>query len=293
MACFGVAGNFAGHLEQAGELDSFRFLEKKRATNSCADENAGHSETDGRPVRTEFPKGIFPTYFPSSFKDAPSFLKVFPFSSEKIICPREERKIQMESECAVVFDVVWEDGKIKTLEGVRFGASNDCSIRKEGAVKISEKKNWGECSKGLSRNLIELSSFDEKSVLNGYRIASYLERSSELFEYGENSPVNSYSCMFKSLADWLVGQFNSQEDEGPLEDVLGYMKSGPVPSSIMVSIGATRYTDFGEKNFLRPGDASCVVLYPESKYSESQIRALVGKKDFSDASLSVLYQKII
>ena len=33
-----------------------------------------------------------------------------------------------------------------------FGAYNDCSIRRPNAKKISEKKNWGEESKGWPRD---------------------------------------------------------------------------------------------------------------------------------------------
>lgn len=36
----------------------------------------------------------------------------------------------------------------------------------------------------------------------------------------------------------------------------------------MVSVGATRYTEYGEKNFLQDGDLAVVVVYPEDKYSK-------------------------
>ena len=273
-ACFGVAGNFTGHLEQAGEAFDFKNVK-------TLEENA--------------PKALFPTYIPniSGSGETPAFLGVFPFDSEKIIFPENEQKIQLEPECAVIFNAKWLEGKIIELVPVCFGASNDVSIRKVGAKKISVKKNWGNSSKGLSKNLILLDSFDEKSVLNGYRIASFMVRGGNVFEYGENSAVRDYSYIYRKLEDWLIEKFNGQKDEGPAENINSYLKESGFPEKIMVSIGATRYTDFGEQNFLLKGDKSVVVLYPEANYSAEDIKNLVKKNDFSDSRISALVQEVV
>lgn len=120
-ACFGVAGNFTGHLEQAGEAADF--------VSVAAAENA--------------PKAVFPTYIPGACGTVPSFLGVFPFDSLEIRFLEGEKKVQIEPECAVVFRAHWNGDVIESLVPLCFGASNDCSIRKEGAKKISLKKNWG------------------------------------------------------------------------------------------------------------------------------------------------------
>jgi len=57
---FGIAGNFAHHLEQAGESEDF---------------------VDVAVEEDDAPKGIFPTYIP----DSNTFLGVYPFSEDK--CP--------------------------------------------------------------------------------------------------------------------------------------------------------------------------------------------------------------
>lgn len=273
-ACFGVAGNFTGHLEQAGEAFDFKNVK-------TLEENA--------------PKALFPTYIPniSGSGETPAFVGVFPFDSEKIIFPKNEQKIQIEPECAVIFNAKWLEGKIIELVPVCFAASNDVSIRKAGAKKISVKKNWGKSSKGLSENLISLDSFDEKSVLNGYRIASFMVRGGNVFEYGENSAVRDYSYIYRKLEDWLIEKFNGQKDEGPAENINSYLKEAGFPEKIMVSIGATRYTDFGEQNFLLKGDKSVVVLYPEANYSAEDIKNLVKKNDFSDSRISALVQEVV
>ncbi len=273
-ACFGVAGNFTGHLEQAGEAFDFKNVK-------TSEQNA--------------PKALFPTYIPgiSGSGRTPGFLGIFPFDSKTIVFPAGEQKIQIEPECAVIFNVKWNCGKVIGLSPVCFGASNDVSIRKVGAKKISLKKNWGKSSKGISENLIFLDSFDEKGILNNYRIASFMVRDGNVFEYGENSAVRDYSYIYKKLEDWLIEKFNAQKDEGPAENVNSYLEDAGFPENVMVSIGATRYTDFGQHNFLLKGDASVVVLYPEKKYSHEAIKNLVLKKDFSDSEISSLVQEVV
>lgn len=271
-ACFGVAGNFTGHLEQAGEAADFKNV---------------------RTMEEKAPKALFPTYIPKASSEIPTFLNVFPFDSKKIVFPKNEQKIQIEPECAVIFKAKWQGEKIVLLNPLCFGASNDVSIRKEGAKKISLKKNWGECSKGFSDNLIPVDSFDESGIINRYRIASFMVRGENVFEYGENSRISDYSYIYEKLITWLLDKLNNQKDEGPAENVKNYLLSSEKPENLMISIGATRYTNFGENNFLQKGDKSVVVLYPENKYLPEQILNFVKNNDFSDKEISSLVQEVV
>ncbi|MGN0739343.1 MAG: DUF5718 family protein [Treponema sp.] len=276
-ATFGVAGNFTGHLEQAGEAVDF-------ANIKTAEQNE--------------PKAMFPIYIPLADKQKnkdgiiPDFLTVFPFSTSKIIYPKGEQKIQLEPECAVIFDAVWNGNKIERLTPQSFGASNDCSIRKTGASKISQKKNWGANSKGLSENLIALDSFTSRGILNRYRIASFMIRDKKVFTYGEDSAVRDYSYIYEKLIDWMIGKLNAQKDEGPAENINSYLNAAGRPQKIMISIGATRYTEFGKTNFLNDGDASVVILYPEDKYSFEHIKSKLEQNENFESDVSVLYQTV-
>lgn len=280
IPCFGVAGNFTGHLEQAGEAADFKNIK-------TLEQNA--------------PKAIFPTFLPkkssNSASDAsviPDFLTIFPFDPKRIIFPKGEEKLQIEPECAIIFDASWQGDQLVELTPVSFGASNDCSIRKQGAKKISEKKNWGSCTKGFSENQIAFDStdFTENSNLSNYRIASFLIRNGEVHDYGENSAVRDYSYIYQKLTDWMLDKFNHQQNEGPAEDIHSYLLAAGRPSRILVSIGATRYTAWGESNFLQNGDKAVVVVYPESKYKPEQIKKMAEKDDFSDRAISALIQTV-
>ena len=280
IPCFGVAGNFTGHLEQAGEAADFKNVK-------TLEQNA--------------PKAIFPTFLPkkeansaSNASVIPDFLTIFPFDPKRIIFPKGEEKLQIEPECAIIFDATWQEDQLVELKPLSFGASNDCSIRKQGAKKISEKKNWGACTKGFSENQIAFDSadFTEKSNLNDYRIASFLTRDGEVHDYGENSAVRDYSYIYKKLTDWMLDKFNHQQNEGPAEDIHSYLLAVRRPSRILVSIGATRYTAWGESNFLQNSDKAVVVVYPESKYTPDQIKKMAETGDFSDRSISALIQTV-
>ena len=274
IPAFGVAGNFTGHLEQAGE------------------------DVDFREIKTEdeiAPKAIFPTYIPV-IKDlgiVPPFLHIFPFDSEKIIYPAGEEKIQMESECAIVCKLEWDGDRITKLTPFLFGASNDCSIRKEGAKKISFKKNWGKSSKGVSSHLLETGDFSTEGNISRYRITSFLLRGKSVYQYGEDSAIRDYSYIFEKLIDWMLQKLNSQKDEGPAENIGSYLRALGQPENVLISIGATRYTDYGKTNFLNQDDESLVLLYPEDKYTIDQIEEMASKRDFSAEDISFLCQKIV
>src|SRR5690349_948548 len=110
---FGVAGNFAGHLEQAGEAGDFVGI------------------GDDAPAA---PKGIFPFYLPESN----SFLGTFPLSHDRIAKPAFDAvNLQIEPELGLACEIVYgDDGTVADLKPLAVGALNDCSIRRPGAKKI-------------------------------------------------------------------------------------------------------------------------------------------------------------
>jgi len=121
---FGVAGNFAGHLEQAGESVDFAGV-------------GGHADA---------PKGIFPWYAPG----CDSFLGEFPLSHDALRVPPATDgplNLQIEPEVGLACEVVWAGDTVSTLRPFALAAFNDCSIRRPGAPKISVKKNWGPASR--------------------------------------------------------------------------------------------------------------------------------------------------
>lgn len=232
----GVAGNFANHLEQAGEMRDFMHVQAKEGA----------------------PKGIFPFYLPHT----DSFLQVFPLSSTEQSIAGVDTP-QVEPEVALLCDIDYHHGQVVAIRPQKFAAFNDCTVRREGAAKISEKKNWGPSSKGVSDTWLELDRFTDGGRLDHYRLASFVKRDGQLHPYGVDTPVRGYSYFYAPLMQWLIEQLNTQQDTGPLENMTQLLADNQYPTQAIISIGATAYEAFGEKNYLQSGDEIFVVVYPD------------------------------
>ncbi|MEN4054135.1 MULTISPECIES: DUF5718 family protein [Sulfurimonas] len=272
----GIAGNFALHLAQAGELEDFKDV-------ITEDEAA--------------PKGIFPFYLPcaktTSTERPREILSTYPLSATTINLPKENVNVQAEPEVGLVCEIEYEDGKVTNITPKQFGAYNDCSIRVGGAAKISDKKNWGENSKGLAEKLIKIDTFSEGGIMDNYSICSFLRRDGKLHAYGEDVELNGYSYFYKKLTDWIANQINTQEDFGPLEDIKSYIASCSNPTELIISIGATRYTPYGESTFLASGDEVIVTLYDHTQENIESLTQDLQNGLYAKENRSVLAQKVI
>lgn len=268
----GVAGNFAGHLEQAGEAGDFVNVETAESA----------------------PKGLFPFYAPGH----DSFLSVFPLSHDTITPPLDARaaaSLQAEPEVGLACEVRYgSDGAVEALLPFAFGACNDCSIRVPGAAKISEKKNWGACSKGVAPSFIRLDGPDLERETATHRLACFLRRDGELHAYGVDSPLTGYSYYGARLLDWIVERLRNQEGSPntPLEPIGQYMADCGRPDKLLITIGATRYTAFGESTYLQPGDESIVVVYDSASLGSDDVVTALGGGDAALAAASVLTQRV-
>lgn len=273
---FGVAGNFAGHLEQAGEAADFSTVAVKEVTQ---------------------PKAIFPFYLPNIDS---GLLAIYPLSSTSITPPNDADNLQIEPEVALVCDVVYTASAdnsrqiVSALIPRQFGAYNDCSIRKPQAKKISEKKNWGVNSKGISDHLIGIDHLTAGGVLDSYRIASFHCRNDEVHRYGEDSAVIDYSYFHETLLEWIIERMNHQQDIGPTENIAELLAQSQYPTQAVISIGATRYTPYGETHFLQAGDTSIVVVYDGNRYNAEEIMQMAMTHDLASGDgMSVLIQQVV
>ncbi len=258
VICLGVAGNFAHHLEQAGELEDFKNVV---------------TET------VDAPKGIFPFYLPGS----DSFLGLYSIGTDTLTLPIYEANAQVEPEIAVLFDIVYNDAfEVVDLQAKQFTTFNDCTIRKEGAKKISEKKSWGENSKGIGDKWIEIDRFEEGGVMDYYHLCSFVKRDGVIHPYGVDAPLLGYSYFYTKLKNWLIDKMNTQEDFGPLENIAEHLKVSHYPKQAFISIGATAYAEFGEHNYLQSGDEIYVIAYDtrsdDADFSASSSKVILHQR---------------
>ena len=272
----GIAGNFALHLAQAGELEDFK--------NVITEDEAA-------------PKGMFPFYLPKVELEgtplrAKNILRTYPLCSSNIKLPDLKSNVQAEPEVALICDLEYSAGKLSKIIPTYFGAYNDCSIRVAGAKKISDKKNWGEESKGLSNTLVKIDKFTNGGIMDNYSICSFLRRDGEVNAYGEDVELTGYSYFHEKLTEWMLNQINMQEDFGPLEAIDEYVLACGNPKEAIISIGATRYTPYGESTFLKAGDEVIVIVYDSGKNSSDDILSSVKNNSYDTKTMSVLAQKV-
>ncbi len=275
----GIAGNFALHLAQAGELEDFKDV-------ITADEAA--------------PKGMFPFYLPhytpstkTTTRTPKEILSTYPLSSDTIKLPNADVNVQTEPEVGLICSLSYKDGKIQSITPTHFGAYNDCSIRVAGAEKISDKKNWGTDSKGIASSLIEIDTFEVNGVMDNYSICSFLKRDGKITAYGENVELHGYSYFYSKLTEWMKNQINTQENFGPLEPLSEYIEACNYPANAVISIGATRYTKYGETTFLQAMDEIFVVVYNHDIYTYDDVVLSLTNEEYNKKKMSILHQRVV
>ena len=275
----GIAGNFALHLAQAGELEDFKDV-------ITADEAA--------------PKGMFPFYLPNftpsttaTTRIPKDILRTYPLSSDTLELPKQDVNVQTEPEVGLVCEISYKDRKVESITPTHFGAYNDCSIRVAGAEKISDKKNWGVASKGIASSLIAIDKFEVNGVMDNYSICSFLKRDGKITAYGENVELNGYSYFYSQLTEWIKNQINTQEDFGPLEPLNEYIQACNYPANAVISIGATRYTKYGETTFLQTMDEIFVVVYNHELYTFNDIDLALTSGEYDKEKMSILHQRVV
>jgi len=253
---FGVAGNFAGHLEQAGEAADFANV---RADGGSA------------------PKGIFPWYAPGY----DGFLGEFPLSNDAILLPQSGSplNLQIEPEVGLACHVAWQGDTVVSLQPFALGAFNDCSIRRPNAPKISHKKNWGPASKGAAAKYFDIGDLTPDGPTSTLRLVCSLRTGGgDEHAYGVDSPLLGYSYYGEVLLDWITERLANQKGspDTPLEDVGALMVASGHPANVLIGIGATRYTELGESTFLQPGDEAIVRVYDTESDASSELRQVVS-----------------
>mmetsp|Transcript_52618 Transcript_52618/g.133549 ORF Transcript_52618/g.133549 Transcript_52618/m.133549 type:complete len:406 (+) Transcript_52618:86-1303(+) len=257
----GVAGNVAGHLAQAGEADP------------DADDHGANT-----------PAAIFTFYAPhpntidASEQEVLDRLAHFPVTNAVIDFPKAGGNLQVEPEVGLYCDIVYtQDGQtVKRLVPRRIAAFNDCSIRElDGSEKLSEKKNWGAGSKGISLRSFRVDSISKGTLVDKMVLASFIKRGDEIHQYSVDAPARNYLMFHDELLDWIVERINNQANTGKWEEIFPQLKKSDYPTSMWIALGAGEYTEWGATNYLERRDESLVVLYNEDSYPTGPSAKLV------------------
>ena len=135
-----------------------------------------------------------------------------------------------------------------------------------------KRKLGGRAPKGVSaQKKIPIDDLSKQGCLEHYHLACFLKRGDDVYLYGITSPVNNYSYFHSRLIDWIINTLNHQQDNGPLENLWDWLEKSKRPDTICISIGATRYTEFGATTFLEAGDQSIVLLFDSREHNIQEL----------------------
>lgn len=125
----------------------------------------------------------------------------------------------------------------------RVAAFNDCSIRQlDGSSKLSEKKNWGCESKGISLRHIEIDSFAPGSFVDRLVMVSYVMRDGVLHKYSQDAPARNYTMFHEPLLEWIVERMNHQRSEDKWDDIADMLHAADYPSQAWIALGRGIHT---------------------------------------------------
>lgn len=255
----GIAGNFAGHLQQTGEANALQGA-----------------------VDASRPQALFPFFVPNATEP---YLAVNPYSFDTVLLPSDvNAKVQMEPEIALVVTVKYLGTSVIGLVPESMTLLNDLTHRNAVVSKLAEKKNWGMASKGIAPNAWPLSSFSAADGLGKYRFCSFHARDGRWAACGHDVSLSDYSYCYEQLISWLIEQINQQKNEGALHSIAALLAEAGYPKRMLISLGSSRYTDYGEQHHLLAGDALCAVLYDSSRIDLSQVTELVKTEQFDALS---------
>lgn len=276
MIGLGIVGNFANHLEQAGEAADFAHITTQDSLQ---------------------PKGIFSFYVPN----ARDLLGRYCFNNERIILPNDrDLCVQAEAELALECELIYDDSHaIAQITPQFFMAFNDASVRNDkNATKLSQKKNFSTASKGYGEPKIPIASggFTQGGICESYSIASFITSGNDTEPYGEPSPLNSYSYFYEKLLQWIAHTLNTQQEIATLENLPQILKQANYPTKAIISVGATRYTTRNEKRMLKRGDVVNVIVFNHHKYDIATITKIATDSTLQSdlvGEISVLKQKVV
>ncbi len=247
----GIAGNSAGHLQQTGEGKAF---------------------TQSNDINK--PQALFPFYVPEA-KEV--YLASMPYSMGKLHLPDDpQAKVQMEPELALKLAATYgPQGKLIQLEALTVSVLNDATYRNATVAKLAEKKNWGAASKGLAGHEIKIDNFSSGCHLEHFRLCGFHQRNGVWQLCGDDVALTEYSYFYEDLLQWLLKQIQEQQDKGVLHNINSLLAQANHPETMLVSIGATRYSAYGEQHQLLPGDQTAVVLYDSRAYHFKEVARLI------------------
>lgn len=255
--CIGIIGNYFGHL-------------------------SGAENVEEHPL----PNGIFVIN-----RDHPETLT----TGSEAWYPKAGTSIDIEPEFVIRFRASYEAGKLAALEPKQMTIGNDFTIRKlDGSSKISERKAWGEKSKGINRKWWDMLSFTPENYGKNLNLVSYIEREGEFYCATPQVDCTDTKVFCDELINWIIDSVNNQKSEGMYEEILPVVSEMGFPEEIILYTGAPNYSQWGEENFVQRGDKVHIAAFQTSSWSLDQVKQIfIRNETINNEEILTFSQEVI
>ena len=193
------------------------------------------------------------------------------------------------------FKVNYEDGKVVDLQPQKMTIGNDFTIRQlEGSDRISERKAWGEKSKGINDLWWEMQEFTPENYGEQMKLISYIERDGLFYRSTPLVGCNDTKVFCSELIDWVVDRINNQQRHGMYEEILPTLIENNFPEELILYTGAPDYTEWGEENFLERGDKVHIAAYNAEKVDLTDVKSMLfNSKHTNNEDVLSFVQEIV
>lgn len=210
-------------------------------------------------------------------------------SGAEVKYPINGSKVDIEPEFVIRFDTRYQNGKLSALTATHMTIGNDFTIRElDGSSKISQRKAWGEKSKGINSTWWEMREFTSENYGKNLNLISYIERGGEFYCATELVDCLDTKVFCVELIEWIIDRINNQEDEGMYEEIHSELLANDFPEELILYTGAPNYSGWGEDNFIKIGDKVHISAFKTDLVSLKEVENLFvqGKQVNNDAMLT-------
>lgn len=199
-------------------------------------------------------------------------------TQKKAKYPKAGTHVDIEPEFVIRFKMSYQDGKVSGLHPLQITIGNDFTIRQlEGSDKISQRKSWGEMSKGINHLWWDMKTFTPENYGKDLKLISFIERDGEFHCATPEANCSETKVFCSDLITWMVEQINTQKDEGMYQAILPSIIDNNYPDELVLYTGAPNYSDWGSENFLQVGDKVHIGAYHTQHNDKTEIESLFKK----------------
>lgn len=208
--------------------------------------------------------------------------------------PQSGTDLDIEPEFVIRFATRYQNGRLSELTATHMTIGNDFTIRSlDGSSKISQRKAWGEKSKGINSTWWQMQEFTKANYGKNLNLISYIERDGKFHCATELVDCLDTKLFHGELIEWIIERVNHQQDEGMYEEIHPEFSANNFPEELILYTGAPNYSGWGEENFIETGDKVHISAFKTDKYSPSEVKKRLLQGELVNDSHMLSFTQVV